>query len=207
MYDRTLYNGEKSAVSTSIEKVIAETPSSYFDKWWNDVYVTSVRFNTDEEFAALSDNDLETLKNDWLNAYLGHFLVQVLHDLGISTTGKSKSNSKMIKEIRELIKEALRNRISGTQTVTPVTISLPKTMDVYNLYILLGNVKTTLEQENYKYQEMIEMLVGNESNEAAKRNLDISTNAVESNNTKIKLIQNIQAQVEPFLDEILNSPA
>lgn len=202
-----MYEPIKKIVCASIDRVISETAPDYFDKWWMDVFETEIYCNSEKDFAALSAEDLDTLKNDWLFAVLDDFSGQVLRDLGIDCSGSSQSNSRMVEEICDLTKEALRNRISGTQTVMPVTISLPKTMDVYNLYVLLGNVKTTLEQENYKHQEMIEMLVGNESNEAAKRNLDISTSAVESNNTKIKLIQNIQAQVEPFLDEILNSPA
>lgn len=207
MYNRPLYKGEKKAVCASIEKVIAETPSNCFDKWWMDVFDTEVYCNTEEDFASLSETDLDIMMNDWLCAVLGDFSGQVLRDLGIECCGSSRSNSRLVEEICDLTKEALRNRIRGTQPVAEVTVSLPKTMDVYNLFVLLGNIETSLKLKNSKHREMIAMLEGNESNEAAKRNLDISTNALRSNNTNIELIQNIRAQIEPFLDEVLNSPA
>lgn len=197
----------KKIVCASIERVIAETPSNYFDKWWMDVFHTDVYCNTEEDFASLSETDLDTMQNDWLCAVLGDFSGQVLRDLGIDCSGCSRSNSRMVEEICDLTKEALRNRINGTQAVTSVTISLPKTMDVYHLFVLLGNVETSLKLKNSKHQELIAMLEGNESNEAAKRQLDISTRAVQSNNIEISLAKNIRAQIEPFLDEILNNPA
>lgn len=197
----------KKIVCASIEKVITETPSNCFDKWWMDVFHTEVYCNTEEDFASLSETDLDTMQNDWLCAVLGDFSGQVLRDLGIDCSGCSRSNSRMVEEICELTKEALRNRIRGTQPVAEVTISLPKTMDVYNLFVLLGNIETSLKLKNSKHQELMAMLEGNESNEAAKRQLDISTNALQSNNANIELIQNIRTQIEPFLDEILNSPA
>lgn len=195
----------KKIVCASIDKVIIETPSNYFDKWWMDVFHTEVYCNTEEDFASLSETDLDIMMNDWLCAVLGDFSGQVLRDLGIECCGSSHSNSRLVEEICDLTKEALRNRISGTQPVAEVTISLPKTMDVYNLFVLLGNIETSLKLKNSKHQELMAMLEGNESNEAAKRQLDISTNALQSNNANIELIQNIRAQVEPFLDDILNS--
>lgn len=197
----------KKIVCDTIEKVIAETPSICFDKWWMDVFHTEVYCNSEEDLAALSADDLDTMQNDWLCAVLGDFSGQVLRNLGIECSGSSYGNSRLVEEVCDLTKEALRNRINGTQPVAEVTISLPKTMDVYNLFVLLGNIETSLKLKNSKHQELMAMLEGNESNEAAKRQLDISTNALQSNNANIKLIQNIRTQIEPFLDDILNSPA
>ena len=83
-------------------------------------------------------------------------------------------------------------------------LSLPKENDAYLLFIMLGNIKSQIEHENHRHQGMIDMLTGNESNEAAKRQLDISTTCINLNNEKLSVINNTRTQLAPLVDAYLN---
>lgn len=85
-----------------------------------------------------------------------------------------------------------------------IKLNLLNENDAYLLFIMLGNIKSQIEQENCRHQDMVKMLTGNESNEAAKRQLDISTTCINLNNEKLSVINNIRTQLTPLVDAYLN---
>lgn len=81
---------------------------------------------------------------------------------------------------------------------------LGKKSDAYLLFVMLSNLKSQLESENHKHQDMIKVLIGNESNEDAKRLLDISVTCVNLNNEKLRVINDTMEQLKPLVDAYLN---
>lgn len=81
-----------------------------------------------------------------------------------------------------------------------------KKSDAYLLFVMLGNLKSQLESENHKHQDMIKVLTGNESNEDAKRLLDISVTCVNLNNEKLRVLNDTMEQLKPLVDAYLNTP-
>lgn len=84
-----------------------------------------------------------------------------------------------------------------------IKLNLLKEYDVYELYRILGNEKGRLLRENYKHNEMIELLNGNENNECAKGRLDHETHRKRMNIDIIEIIDNIMNQLRPLVDKAI----
>lgn len=85
-----------------------------------------------------------------------------------------------------------------------VNLSFSKAIDIYTLFIMLGSNKSKLEHENFKHEDMIKLLVGNESNSDAKRALSIANSEIAKNKEKIRMIDDIRKQINPVVDEVIN---
>lgn len=81
-----------------------------------------------------------------------------------------------------------------------------KKSDAYLFFVMLSNLKNQIESENYKHQDMIKVLTGNESNEDAKRLLDISVTCLNLNNEKLRVLNDTMEQLKPLVDAYLNEP-
>ncbi len=85
-----------------------------------------------------------------------------------------------------------------------IKLNLLDEYDVYELYRILGNEHRSLEQENYKHIDMIELLKGNENNELAMRRLEHENHCMRINCDYMKIIDNIRNQLEPLVDKVIN---
>lgn len=81
---------------------------------------------------------------------------------------------------------------------------LGKKSDAYLLFVMLSNLKSQIESENHKHQDMVRMLTGNESNEAAKSQLNFSTTCINLNNEKLRVLNDTMEQLKPLVDAYLN---
>lgn len=84
-----------------------------------------------------------------------------------------------------------------------IKLNLLEDYDAYKLFILLGNKKSALEQENCKHHDMIKLLVGNENNELAISRLESERNHIKRNNEDIQIIDNIRNQLKPLVEEVI----
>ena len=84
-----------------------------------------------------------------------------------------------------------------------IKLNLLEEYDVYELYRILGNEHSRLEQENYKHIEMINLLEGNEDNELAMGRLDHENHCMEINYNYMKIIDNIRNQLKPLVDKAI----
>lgn len=94
----------------AIHKVFDESVCD-FSKWWQDDFETDYGFDTEEELKAFPKDDLECVKCDWIAWVLDGFVYQTLFELGIRDEVKTNSQTVLIEEIHDIVKEELRKKI------------------------------------------------------------------------------------------------
>ena len=94
----------------AIHKVFDESVCD-FSKWWSDDFETDYGFDTEEELKAFPKDDLECVKFDWIAWVLDGFVYQTLFELGIRDEVKTNSQTVLIEEIHDIVKEELLKKI------------------------------------------------------------------------------------------------
>jgi hypothetical protein len=96
----------------AIHKVFDESVCD-FSKWWLDDFETDYGFDTEEELKAFPEDDLECVKFDWIAWVLDGFVYQTLFELGIRDEVKTNSQTVLIEEIHDIVKEELLKKIEA----------------------------------------------------------------------------------------------
>lgn len=94
----------------AIHKVFDESVCD-FSKWWLDDFETDYGFDTEEELRAFSEDDLECIKFDWIAWTLDGFVYHTLLELGIDDEVKTNSQTVLIEEIYDIVKDELMKKI------------------------------------------------------------------------------------------------
>ena len=96
----------------AIHKVFDESICD-FSKWWMDDFETDYGFDTEEELKAFPENDLECVKFDWIACVLDGFVYNTLLELGISDVAKTNSQTILIEEIHDIVKDELMKKLEA----------------------------------------------------------------------------------------------
>lgn len=108
-----MFKGVERVINNAIDKVLKEFD---FENWWKDDFETDIDFETEEEFKTLDEDDLETVKADWIYWMIGYndsILAIICEELGISTTiGDTKCHDELIEELWEVVRDKLYQAIS-----------------------------------------------------------------------------------------------
>ena len=94
----------------AIHKVFDESVCD-FSTWWADDFETDYGFDTEEELKAFPEDDLECVKFDWIAWVIDGFVAQTLCELGIRDNAKTNSQTVLLEEIYDIVKEELRKKI------------------------------------------------------------------------------------------------
>lgn len=97
-------------IINAIHKVFDESVCD-FSKWWLDDFETDYGFDTEEELKTFPEDDLECVKFDWINWALNGFVSETLCELGIVNNAKTNSQTALLEEIHNIVKEELRKRL------------------------------------------------------------------------------------------------
>lgn len=82
-----------------------------------------------------------------------------------------------------------------------INVNFKNTNEVYNLYILLGNAISDLENENFTHSDMVKLLDGGSpSNVQAQRRYIFERECIEQNNKKIEIYKHLREQLHPFIN-------
>lgn len=100
-----------SVILNAIQKVLKHSVYD-FENWWKDDFETEYAFDSKEELDYFSENDLDSVKSDWVQWVVDGFAMNVYEILGIQTPVATYHNTRLVEEIYELVKDELRKKIN-----------------------------------------------------------------------------------------------